>query len=275
MVTRPIYELIHSTNEIASGRYDKRLSVEYDDEIGRLARKYNNMAENIEMLLREKQEQYDELNSAHEELIASEEELRTNYAELRNERAFSSAVLESVPGLLYLYNAEGRLVRWNKNLETASGYSAQDLANITIWDWFRNDPETFALIKREFDWAFKEGTAYAEAAPRFKEGSHTSYYFTAVKTEIDNNPYIVGMGIDITQRKLMEAELIEKEKELNMSLFELTATAEQQRILYDEVVSANEKLEHSRRTVEEIFNAAGGRLHGVRWGYGRHLSHQP
>lgn len=210
------------------------------------------------------QSSYGQLTAIHEELSANEEELRTSYNALINERAFSSAVLESVPGLLYLYDEEGRMVRWNKNHETATGYSAEELARMTLADWYRYDAKTVERIYGAAGRAFQEGASSAESYLQNKDGSKTPYYFTAVKTVIDNKPYIVGIGIDIAERIKMETALVEKERELQRSLEELTAShgqlaasEERLRKLYTEVVAANELLEHSRQTAEEIFQAAG------------------
>src|SRR5690606_5180195 len=39
---------------------------------------------------------------------------------LRSEKRFSDTVLESMPGILYFYDMEGRFLRWNKNFEARS-----------------------------------------------------------------------------------------------------------------------------------------------------------
>ena len=205
----------------------------------------------------ELQASYEQLSAAHEELTATEEELRNNYNQLNNERAFTAAVIDSVPGLLYLYDATGRLVRWNKNHETATGYSAAELADMRLTDWYRNDPETIERITREVAKAFAAGEAVAEAPLQNKDGSRTTYYFTAVKIDINEQPYIVGIGIDITKLKQAEAALLEKEQALQRSMEDLTASHEKLHALYSEVVTINAKLESSRRTAEEIFHAAG------------------
>lgn len=49
--------------------------------------------------------------------------------ELRNAKALTEAVFDSVPGLLYLYNEDGRLIRWNKQHEVLTGYTAEELIN--------------------------------------------------------------------------------------------------------------------------------------------------
>ena len=48
-------------------------------------------------------------------------------------------MLDSVPGIPYLFDAEGRLVRWNKKQEEMTGYSADELAHMHVTDWFRGE----------------------------------------------------------------------------------------------------------------------------------------
>ena len=211
MVTNPLRELQSGAKSIAGGHFAERLSIASNDEMGRLARTFNSMAGSIQAMMRERQYQFEQLEAAHEQLVASEGELRTNYNELANERAFSTAVLESVPGLLYLYDLEGHLIRWNKNHESATGYSAEELSGMTLADWYKGDQKTVDSINTEIAKAFREGAAYAEANLQNKDGSITPYYFTAVKTMIDEKPYIVGIGIDITERKRLEEDIVRLE----------------------------------------------------------------
>ncbi len=208
----------------------------------------------------ELQDSYTQLAAVHEELVANEEELRANYTALANERAFSNAVLESVPGLLYLYDENGRLISWNKNHERLTGYSARELANMTLTDWYRGDEETKERINREVGKAFEEGAASAEADLQTKSGDKVSYYFTAVKTVIDQKPYIVGVGINITDRKRMETALEQKEKALQQSLDELTASHEELRASEEELRALNEALQRAaddlaarERQLRELF----------------------
>ncbi len=42
-------------------------------------------------------------------------------AKFHVERQLSQAMLESMPGIIFLYNHDGKLLRWNRNLEVVSG----------------------------------------------------------------------------------------------------------------------------------------------------------
>ena len=88
--------------------------------------------------------------------------------------------MNSIPGLLYLYDFEGNLVRWNKKHEELTGYSAAELANMTLYDWYKNDPEEITKIQKALENICIDGFSSAEANLQNKDGSKRLYYFTAV-----------------------------------------------------------------------------------------------
>ncbi len=44
--------------------------------------------------------------------------------------------LDSLPGLFYLIDQQGRFLRWNKNFEKVSGYSALEISAMSPLDFF-------------------------------------------------------------------------------------------------------------------------------------------
>ncbi|BAH77137.1 sensor domain-containing protein [Solidesulfovibrio magneticus] len=127
---------------------------------------------------------------------------------LIEERKFTNAVLESVPGLLYLYNDEGLLIRWNKQHETITGYSGQELAQMHLLDWYKGDELTQKKITSAINRVVKDGSATEEADLQTKTGARIPFYFTAVSLEIEGKLYFVGTGIDITEQKKLEQQLL-------------------------------------------------------------------
>ena len=140
---------------------------------------------------------------------------------LQQERTFTDAVLDSVPGLLYMYDEEWRLRRWNKNHETFTGYTAEELYGMHVLDWFKHDPKDEAEIKAGVEKAFTEGHATAEASLMMKSGSKIPYYFTATLLEIQGRKYFTGIGIDISERKRAEDALGNALREKDALLQEL------------------------------------------------------
>ncbi|NLV27223.1 MAG: PAS domain S-box protein [Methanomicrobiales archaeon] len=126
--------------------------------------------------------------------------------ELNFQRVFNDAIFNSVPGLLYLYDVSGHLVQWNKNHETYTGFSPEELSGKYILDWFK-EPKERERIENAVNATFQDGYGYAEATLSGKDGRKITFYFTAVKVEIGNNKYFTGIGIDITRLKEAEIEL--------------------------------------------------------------------
>jgi PAS domain S-box-containing protein len=142
---------------------------------------------------------------------------------LIKEKNFTDALLNSIPGLIYMYDSNGHLVRWNKKHEELTGYSAEELSKMSLTDWYKGDQKTIDHILSRIQIALRDGYADAEAWLQKKDGSKICYYFTAVKLIFGGEPYIVGAGINITERKQREESLAQSEAEFR-SLFETSPT---------------------------------------------------
>ena len=148
----------------------------------------------------------------------------TKHAEesLQRERIFTDAVLNSVPGLLYLYDDDGYLRRWNKAHETLTGYTSQELSGKSILDWFRHSGTDTAIVREAVERGFREGYANIEANLQIKNGNIIPFYFTGTTLEIEGKRYFTGIGIDISDRKKAEKALVDSEAKYR-SLAENTA----------------------------------------------------
>ena len=162
-----------------------------------------------------------DLTAAHQEITAQNEELTAQYEELKSmqdtlqqEQGLTDALFNSVPGILYLYDAEGNLLRWNKEHERLTGYSAQELSEMMLLDWYRGDQATIDRITQEVSKAFDSGFASAEANLLLKDGSRLPMYLTAVPLTLDGKQYFAGIGIDISERRQLAESLAQHEARL-------------------------------------------------------------
>jgi len=123
----------------------------------------------------------------------------------RQERHFSESALEAMPGVFFMFDERGRLAKWNRSLETLSGYTGDEIAQRTVFDMLR--PDCWELVKQRVQEVFSKGSAVAEVVLVSKDGRETPFYCHGRYTVLADQPYVLGMGIDISERKEAEESL--------------------------------------------------------------------
>ncbi len=123
-------------------------------------------------------------------------------ASLLWEKSFTDAIINSLPGVFYLFDNQGRFLRWNRHFEEVSGYSAAEIATLHPLDFFRDGDRQ--LIAERIQEVFTKGASSAEADLVSKNGTVTPYFFTGNLLIFDQMPCIVGMGVDISQPEQAE-----------------------------------------------------------------------
>lgn len=128
---------------------------------------------------------------------------RTETALVR-ERDFSTAIVDSLPGLFFVVNSAGHLVKYNKGLEmntrTPSKLQGMDiLANVAL-----EDQELAASKIRE---ALVQGHAEAEIGVIGNDDSTRQYLISVGRIELEDGPGILGIGMDVTETRRMERQL--------------------------------------------------------------------
>ena len=130
--------------------------------------------------------------------------------EVSKEKQFTENVINTMPGLFFMYQiveTGTKLVRWNKNHETLLGYQAQELFGLPADTFFYEEDKE--LAEKAVNDLFTKGISDREMKIRKKDGSVSPLYrFISYMFLYDGNKYIVGTGVDISERKKAELELI-------------------------------------------------------------------
>lgn len=126
-------------------------------------------------------------------------------AALAKEKAFSDALIESVPGAFYVVDREGNYCRWNSYLNRLTGLSDQELKQrISLLTIHEQDRSLAAAMMKE---AFDSGYAKAELRVPTHERGVRLYCMATRRFQVANAHYLVGVGVDTTERIAKEREL--------------------------------------------------------------------
>jgi len=132
--------------------------------------------------------------------------------ELLKEKAFSDAAIASLPGMFYVFDHNGKFLRWNRNLESISGYSPDELVEMRAEEFYH--PSQRPLIIEKIKEVLARGWGTAEADFLSKDGSTTAFSLTGARFELEGKPCLVGVGLDVSERKRAEEALRESERTL-------------------------------------------------------------
>jgi PAS domain S-box-containing protein len=124
---------------------------------------------------------------------------------LAAEKQFSDTAIDSLPGLFYLFDDQGHLLRWNRNFEEVSGYAPDELLGMKPQDFLLGQEKQEALDAIEE--AMRTGAAFLKADFITKDGRAIPYFFTGRRALIGGKSCLVGTGIDGTELRQAEAAL--------------------------------------------------------------------
>lgn len=125
---------------------------------------------------------------------------------LQKERDFVSAIIDTAGGLVVVFEAGGRIVRFNQTCEEITGYSFDEVKGKFVWDLFVV-PEEMEMVINAFEelqagqllnkydsyWITKDGSR------RLIAWSNTVLFDNEGSVE-----YIISTGVEITDRKQVE-----------------------------------------------------------------------
>ena len=129
---------------------------------------------------------------------------------LQNEKAFTESIIDSLPEAFFVLDSTGRMVRWNKKIGRNLGYSAEEFAAMGPMGRIPKDEQASAATKMLE--ALTVGNALSEVNFLTSDGIKIPYLLTATRAVIAGKTYLVGMGVDISERKRAEKALQQGEE---------------------------------------------------------------
>ena len=129
--------------------------------------------------------------------------------EIEQERLFNEKLIESSPGIFFLYeiiNNQAKLIKWNKNHEILLDYTKNELQTMFIEDFIL--PNQLDKLNRGIEDIIKGLEVDIELNIKHKSGHIIPYFLKCLGFQRNNKQYFLGIGIDISKLKKTEQELI-------------------------------------------------------------------
>ncbi len=144
----------------------------------------------------------------------------------KQEKVVSETIIDSIPGTFYVIDKNGKYARWNSfQRDIIVGKQEDQVANTNASDTIH--PDDRALVQSKIANILSgaasesvEGRVLLKGGPEF-----IWMLMTGQRLMIKGDPFLVGTGIDITERKKAEGELKAKYEEME-KFYKLTIDRE-------------------------------------------------
>ncbi len=129
---------------------------------------------------------------------------------------FVTTTINNIPGIFFISDERGKIIRWNRKYQNhfaplSETISGSFLFEIIVGECRELAKTACAAVLRE------KRTVEFEALFIGEGGSKTPFYCTVSPYSLHGETYLVGTGIDISQRKQAEEEQLQSEERLRLA----------------------------------------------------------
>lgn len=139
-------------------------------------------------------------------------------AELNDQIALNESLIQNLPGALFLFSLEGKLLLWNSHLEHISGYNPEEIRDMSPEDFFH--PKFKKSIQKAIKKVEEKKSVEIVLEIQSKSDKTIPIHFSASLIQYHGNPAILGIGQDISE--LMESKRLSAE---NFERYQLATKA--------------------------------------------------
>ena len=139
--------------------------------------------------------------------------------EHQKEKDLADSLSDSMPGTFYLFNKYGKMIRWNKNTEILTGYTTEEVAQMSPLNFIAEEDRTKVRLK--IAEGFIRGKKELEATALMKDGGKKPFLFSSTIVRYNNETCLMGIGLDLSEHEKMESQIKSSLKEKEVLLNEV------------------------------------------------------
>ena len=148
-------------------------------------------------------------------------ELKVAQQESQNQQIFSSALVDAIPGAFYMVNSEGRFVQWNAfERDIVVGKPEGEMEKTFVIETIH--PDDRSMVTENMRDILEQGNEASVEVKILMHGGPEVRWFqsTGKRIIINEEKFIIGIGIDINEHKLAEDNALQQSEERFRSMFE-------------------------------------------------------
>jgi PAS domain S-box-containing protein len=226
IISKPILNLTETAKIVSERKdYSTRAIKQSDDEVGSLIDSFNSMLEQIqqrdlelveinEQLEIRVKERTTELTVANEQLSRDVAERKRAAEALRQSELKFKTIFENAGGAIFISEAEtGKIMDCNSQTETMLGYGRSEIIGMSLSKIYSQNMSN-EKEKKYDESALYENAEGFEGKVSHRDGHGTSVWIVFRSIQFGGKKMMVGLFIDITEKKKAEEELAETHKKL-------------------------------------------------------------
>ena len=132
------------------------------------------------------------------------------YMKGEEDRALNTELIKNLSHVFFLFTTDGRFIRWNNRLVEVSGYTDEEIQEMTPLDFFPEEVKPY--ITDMINTVLHQGRIEMEAVFQSREGVVKPIHFIGSRFVYKDEVCVSGVAIDISQQKKL---LDDKVKLLN------------------------------------------------------------
>ncbi len=123
-----------------------------------------------------------------------------------NEKLFSDMVIESLPGIFYMFDSNFTPLKWNRNKSELLGLTDEEMKTHNTLDFIADEDKEKVI--ESFKKVFIDGESEEIVSIIRHDGQECSYHLTGKRLDTIDGPMLLGVGIDVSQRTETEKKLV-------------------------------------------------------------------
>jgi len=176
------------------------------------------MSESVHVFIDTLMMMYSDLSSRALELLRERNKREKIEKDLnkaqQQEKIFTDHVTQSIPGMLFVYDENRELIRWNTYYEDILGYSPSELMGKKFVDIVSPSLGLDEILED----ILNGKQAEFEQNIKYHDGREKTYLMKAVPFKVNDHNGFLGTGINISKLKTAERKLEQEAKQTKMAL---------------------------------------------------------